>query len=225
MPSRLQSLLFGASPYDDFAADQFEADLQGWASDHPILEQFIWQIRPSLIIEVGSWKGRSAINMARYAKAAGLETEILCVDTWLGSPEHWTQRDDVKCYPSLKIKNGTPLIYYTFLKNVIDAGFENVITPLRVPSETAFFILEHYKILADMIYIDAGHEYLSVKRDLQLYCRLLKTDGVLIGDDYGIWSGVTRAVDDFRKSRPDLQFLGIRGKFALARSLPQYSPA
>jgi hypothetical protein len=220
LATRLQELFFGGSPYDDFPSDGFAADLQGWGSDHPILRQLVERLRPETIIEVGTWKGRSAINMARYAKETGLSTEILCVDTWLGSPETWIDRDDPNFYPSLNIKNGTPLLYYTFLKNVIESGFEDVITPLRVPSETAFYILKNYNITAELIYIDAGHEYLSVRRDIDLYFNLLSQDGVMAGDDYGVWEGVTRAVDEFRKARPELQFVGGAGKFALGRSLP-----
>jgi hypothetical protein len=53
----------------------------------------------------------------------------------------------------------------------------------------------------DWVYVDGDHHYEQVLRDLELYARPLKPDGLLTGDDYGgggWWGdGVTRAVDDF----------------------------
>ena len=53
----------------------------------------------------------------------------------------------------------------------------------------------------DWAYIDGDHTYEAVKADLHAYWRLLKTGGLLAGDDYGLagwWEdGVTRAVDEF----------------------------
>ena len=63
--------------------------------------------------EVGSWKGRSAINMARAVKTLDLPAEIVCVDTWLGSPEHWLKQH-AEWYKSLRIANGMPQLYYNY---------------------------------------------------------------------------------------------------------------
>ena len=48
-----------------------------------------------------------------------------------------------------------------------------------------------------MIYIDAGHEFESVTRDLEMYWELLEEGGAMILDDYITWAGVTKAVDAF----------------------------
>ena len=64
--------------------------LWGWNGDRQIFPALIKQLKPSLIIEVGSWMGLSAANMATSCKALGLnDTAVVCVDTWLGSKEHW----------------------------------------------------------------------------------------------------------------------------------------
>ena len=51
-------------------------------------------------------------------------------------------------------------------------------------------------VLADAIYIDASHEYLDCKTDMEAYWELLRDGGIMFGDDYD-WPGVKRAVDEF----------------------------
>ena len=56
----------------------------------------------------------------------------------------------------------------------------------------------------DWVYIDGNHLYEFVKADLETYHRKVRTGGHIAGDDYGAegwWAGgVTRAVDEFRRS-------------------------
>lgn len=191
----IRDRLFGGHDiYKNFDFSESAVDMQGWASDHPILPWAVEAIRPKLIIEVGTWKGRSAINMAKKAMALGLSCEILCIDTWLGSPEHWYQdqwRD------SLKLRNGRPDLYNTFLNNVISNGCQKYITPFPITSEAAYFVLEKLGTSSDLIYIDAGHEYESVARDIRMYWSLLSESGLMILDDYIGYPGVTKAVNEF----------------------------
>jgi predicted O-methyltransferase YrrM len=215
---RVRDRLFTTSPYADLDLSGVEPDLQGWRSDSYVLTDAIERVRPSLILEIGTWKGRSAINMAKRCKALGLSTEIVCIDTWLGNKEHWL-RKDADHYDSLRIKHGYPGFYWTFLRNVVDSGVEDVITPLPVPSDTAYYILSSMKVVADLIYIDGAHEYEAVTRDLQQYWELLSDDGLLIGDDYVGWDGVTRAANDFARAKK-LKITGQSGKFVLSKGIP-----
>lgn len=83
----------GVNPFEDYPFDSTLVDYQGWGSDHPILTTLIDILRPKLILEVGTWKGLSAIYMANCIKSLNLETEIVCIDIWLGSPEHWLPKN------------------------------------------------------------------------------------------------------------------------------------
>jgi hypothetical protein len=186
--------------FEDFEASVHAADPQGWGSNHPGLAMAIDAVRPRLIIEVGVWKGMSAITMARHARSVGLETEVLCIDTWLGSPEHWLVRHKPNYFPSLRLRNGFPRLYETFLANVIAHGVQDLITPLPNTSENAAVILRSLGATAGLVHIDAAHEYDSVLRDLQTYWDLLDPDGLLIADDYSDhWPEVVRACDDFAR--------------------------
>jgi hypothetical protein len=193
--------LFQTSPYEGLVLDGVAADRQGWGSDHPALRKCIEEVRPTTIAEVGVWKGRSVLNMFAYCRQLGIQPEILCIDTWLGSPEHWLNRSNPSFYDSLKIKNGLPQLYWTFLRNVVDAGAQDAITPMPMSSETAFHVLARLKVSLDLVHVDAGHEYESVLGDLTRYWSLLRPGGILIGDDYSpTWPGVVRAANEFAAS-------------------------
>jgi ubiquinone/menaquinone biosynthesis C-methylase UbiE len=56
----------------------------------------------------------------------------------------------------------------------------------------------------DWIYIDADHRYAGVKKDIKVAAKKVKTDGLLVLNDYTVWSpqtmmhcGVMRAVNEF----------------------------
>ena len=186
----------GNNIYNNFTP--MPADTQGWNSDSGIFKNLINEIKPKVIVEVGTWKGRSAINMASTVKAAGLKTKIYCVDTWLGAVEFWTSHKDTT-ERNLLLKNGYPQIYYQFLSNVIHADHQDCIIPIPLPSTTAWQVLEHYNVKADLIYIDASHVYEDVLADIKNYSKVLNTPGIMFGDDIGIsgqYFGVRKAVEE-----------------------------
>ena len=68
----------------------------------------------SHIVEVGSWKGRSAAFMAVEIINSNKKIKFDCVDTWLGAVEFWDQFADTP-ERDLMLVNGYPQIYYQFL--------------------------------------------------------------------------------------------------------------
>lgn len=139
------------------------------------------------IIEVGTWEGASAFKMI---SAANKSCKMYCVDTWLGSIEHYEtiQRDH----------NGYPSIFKNFWTNVKNAGYEDIIEPITLPSIDAAEYLKKKGVHADVIYIDAAHDFRGVKADMDAYWPLLKPGGVFIGDDFHHdWYGVVGAVTQF----------------------------
>ena len=170
-------------------------DLQGWNSSHPVFNEIVLNDHPSVIFDVGVWKGGSTISLANLIRENGDDGVIVAIDTFLGSPEHWNQQwDNFQ-------KNGRPLLYEQFLSNVLRAGLQDLVVPLPQSSENAAVILTNRGISAKLIHIDAAHEYDSVMRDIKLYWSLLEPGGCLIGDDYlAMWPGVVRAADEFAES-------------------------
>lgn len=183
------------NPYDGFKSN-LPIDITGWNSTSPVFDIMLNANNLSTIIEVGSWKGASAINIVKILKEQGVkDPRVICIDTFLGSQEHW---DFDNVYHSLKFKNGRPTLYEQFLVNVISEGMEDNIIPLVQTSQHASIILKKLGVVVDLIYVDGSHEYEDVRRDLKDYWSLLKIDGFIFGDDWG-WEGVNKAVKEFGK--------------------------
>lgn len=191
----LQQRLYGADIYAGFSPIS-PKDLQGWNSQHPALEREISARRPRIIIDVGVWKGASTINMAKRLRDLGVDGAVIAVDTFLGSSEHWNRGRPDRIFEDLKLHHGWPSLYWQFLSNVMHEEVSAVVVPLSQTSENAAVILQRLDVKADIIHIDAAHEYEAVLRDARIYWNLLKPGGVLIGNDYP-WLGVARAAHEF----------------------------
>lgn len=200
--------LHAVNPYENFKP--LPMDLDGWHGDHPIFRDLIHELCPRLIIEVGTWKGMSAIHMADEAKRRTWECKIVCVDTWLGALEFWTNKNDGQRYKSLNLRNGYPSVYYQFLSNVIHNNSQEMIIPFPQTSLIAARWFKANRITADLIYIDASHDQEDVEADIAAYSGVLRPGGILFGDDYGHWPGVKRAADLYGADVIDNNFWKIK---------------
>jgi len=127
--------------------------------------------RAPTVCEVGSWAGRSAIIMAK----AG--AKVTCVDTWEGS------RNDPGC-KAYDGSRGTPL--EVFRRNTQKYS----ITPHVGRSPDAARDFDDHSF--DIVYIDAEHDYESVKADIEAW--LPKARHIIAGHDYFVFPGVEKAV-------------------------------
>ena len=199
---KLESLLtLGEKKYyEDFDITPYKNSLEpGSMPADGLYEQWISFLKPNVVIEVGSFLGYSAIKMAKEVKRLGLPTKIICVDTWLGSPEHYRMyksKEDIR----IGYKNGYPTLYQKFITSVIENDVQDIIQPFPYPSSIAYKILNNIftelDIKADFIFLDGSHEELDVQMDLYYYYQLLNEGGELWGDDYG-WEGVNKAIHTF----------------------------
>lgn len=194
-----------SAAFDNLSIDGHIEDLHGWMDNafSRIIQKKLEQRdrdAPLLVVEVGSWKGRSCVTMAETIKGMGFTNfNIICIDTWLGAPEFWTWGlDDPTRGGSLNRVNGYPSVFLTFTKNIKLWGHHDVVAPFPLSSQQALEVFKYYKLEPDLIYVDASHEYEAVKEDIKGWSSILKQNGVLMGDDYTEgWPGVLRAVNEF----------------------------
>lgn len=188
-------------PFDGFSYTDEEIDYQGLSPDHPIFEAALSALRPSVILEIGAWKGTSAIAMADILRKYDIDGVIICVDTWLGSPEHCLspERHSTKAahYDSLRHRNGYPRLFDTFMANVLSKGLQRYVIPVPNTSDNAFEMFRRINLEIDFAYIDASHEYECVFRDISNSWSILHNGGIMVLDDYLKWPGVTAALDNF----------------------------
>ncbi|MEM7387324.1 MAG: class I SAM-dependent methyltransferase [Verrucomicrobiota bacterium] len=200
-PDALMSALHQVNPYEDFAYADYEMDARGWGSDSPAFAQFVKEAEQlSLVVEVGTWKGGSALQLGKALSESHPGARILCIDTWLGALEFWTDQKDPNRFGGLGLKYGYPTVYYQFLANVCHAGLQDRVIPFPQTSATAALWLRSHGVRSELIYIDGSHEEEDVYQDLNDYWEVLAPGGVIFGDDY-TWDGVRLAVQRFSREK------------------------
>lgn len=155
-------------------------EIEGWFPEEnaKILERIILENDIKTIIEVGSYKGRSA---AFFASLPSVE-KVYCVDPFIS----WQEGENNRC-----VKQGESF-YGEFEQNMKDCGANEKVVAYKMTSLEAASMYPDFK--ADLIYIDAAHDMASVSLDIQLW--YAKANKVIAGDDYDEnWKGVKKAVD------------------------------
>lgn len=175
------------NPYEGIAALGIEPRARGWQNSHSVaLAENVARAR--VVIEVGSFMGASVSWMAHHNP----EARFFCVDTWLGSPEIGAEDLD-----GIPYRHGRLMLLERFLSNMVADGISDRVTPIIQTSTSGARILRAQGVAADLIYVDAGHDYLECYSDLVNYTPLLAKGGVMIADDYSGFSGVRGAVERF----------------------------
>jgi len=132
------------------------------------------------ICEIGSWKGRTTRALAEHTPGV-----VSVVDHWRGSTvgaDETTREVD---------QRGATALYREFAVNVSDLVLQGKVEVWRMSSAEAAIQLSGEPF--DLVFIDASHDYASVRHDLLAYRQLLRRGGLLCGDDIG-FPGVQRAL-------------------------------
>ena len=192
--------LSGENQFAGFPLDTIPTDTQGFQSPEnaPFFDAIFARFQPECLLELGSWKGTSAIMFAKRMLSYCPEPVIACVDTWIGSQEHWL---NPKARGDLHLRWGYPTLYQRFVANVLRAGVAEFIKPMPMMTRTAIKMLARANVKVDAIYVDASHEYREVLDDLEGTWGLLAHSGFVIVDDFRD-PEVKRAVCDFCR-RPE----------------------
>ena len=131
-----------------------------------------------LIVELGSWTGRSTRHLATLAPQA----TIIAIDHWQGSPEHQADPELARVLPRL---------YETFLSECWT--YRERIVPLKTDSRDGLHRVAEAGLRPDLVYIDADHAFEAVLADVQSSVELFPS-AIIVGDDWD-WDGVRAAVE------------------------------
>lgn len=119
-----------------------------------------------LVVEVGSWKGRSTICIGKGLKE-GEGSSVYSVDPHTGSSEHIRRFGHVDTYSE-------------FLSNIKAAGIDTFVLPLKMTSLEAS---KTFNKPVSLILIDGAHEYSFVKGDYKLWSPKVKKGGTIAFHD------------------------------------------
>lgn len=165
----------------NYKLEHFYQNIDGFSSETEQLN-LLKTILPILgdninIAEIGVYKGRCTAMWNVHLLNNDINYNYWAIDHFLGSEEHDKSVD----YYSITKENLKPIIEHINLTQIDSFNASKTFN-------NNFF---------DMIYIDAAHDYISVKEDINLWLPKLKPGGVICGDDYILgWPGVIQAVDE-----------------------------
>ncbi|KAM3698861.1 hypothetical protein ACB098_06G218300 [Castanea mollissima] len=189
------------SPFVDFPPDHVSSLLRpqrigGWGSNGAVFEHLIERVRPKTIIEIGTFLGASAIHMAMLTRRLGLETQILCVDDFRGWPGFRNK------FKNIKMVNGDVMLMYQFMQNLVSVNATDSVLPVPFSTGSTLDKFCEWGVYADLIEVDAGHNFMAAWSDINRAYRLLRPGGVIFGHDYFTAAddkGVRRAVRLFAR--------------------------
>lgn len=177
--------------YDNFNYKDYPENYPCCGSfNQDFFEKLFDYIKPSIVIELGTYLGYSTIYMADLCKKYNDDFRIFSVDTWLGN---WH-------YDTMNWVHGYPTMYHNFVANLHYTNLEKKVYPVPLPTSIAINnikeSLDNLNLKADLVYIDAGHDFFSVYTDCHNYYPLIREGGVMFGDDFQS-EGVATAVQEF----------------------------
>lgn len=167
-------------------------DIEGWM-ERPELEWLYDRgCQATVAVELGVFMGRSACAVAAGQRNVR-GSKLYAIDTFDGRGT--SRAEEVAAQePSW--------LMMRFLDNLKQRGFDQVLDPTirawlsSTDEPTTLAAIEDGSV--DFLFIDASHDYQSVRRDLRLWTPKVRPGGIAAGHDYHPdWPGVVQAVDEF----------------------------
>lgn len=177
----------------------------------PNWDSLIPQLRPSKILEIGSYEGAATCYLIEKLGNIN-ELDMYCIDTWEGSWEHKEIGTDMLSVEQRFDNN----IAFARSKVLHEPTF----TKLKGLSETRLMelFLKGHDNSFDFIYVDGSHATADVLSDGVLSFKLLKVGGVMVFDDY-LWAAGMKNLDFFPKLAIDAFTTVYANKIAIISSL------
>lgn len=140
-------------------------NIHGWLSEREggLLYDLAQQCTgKGVIVEIGSWHGRSTIWLAAGSKA-GKQIKVYAVDHHQGSPDI----DKNKCFGDT---------YNIFLSNIHLAGVQDIVIPIRLKSSEAYVQVNEP---VELLFIDGSHCFDDVFNDFMLWQQKVIAGGII----------------------------------------------
>ena len=165
----------------------------------------IKRINPKTFLEIGVFQGVLARNVCDLMhKNHGANFKYYGVDIFETDE---TYKNEIA--PSLKINNPFKKFYFKYIKRYNPYSMEAVQDLLKIYKNNIQLIKGNSNKLLkdiqinniDLIFIDGGHDYSTVKNDLNQSKKIISQNGIILCDDYNLSyaEGVKKAIDEFIK--------------------------
>lgn len=138
------------------------------------------------VVEIGSFKGKSAAWMAKALKLGNIDDRVVAIDPHINT-------GDLFDVPAYEEKNS----YDEFLENLSRLDLSPFVEPVRATSEEAS---KDWDRKIRLLFIDGAHRYEDVMLDLKLWEPSVSTGGIICLHDTnagGQFPGVRQAMNEY----------------------------
>ena len=159
--------------------------------------------KPKVFLEVGVFHGVTARNVCELLNSLhGNEFKYVGLDLFEQNTEN---KDEI--IPNTKFSNPLKNIYFKYIKKLnpysLEAvkdllkKFKNNVSLIKGNSNVILKKIDMSKI--DYVFLDGGHDYQTVKNDLNCCREVIVNGGTVLCDDYDLSyaPGVKKAIDEF----------------------------
>jgi len=174
--------------------------ISGWYDWEPYYESVVNDYGGGVLVEVGCYLGRSLCHLGTLVRESGKPFTVIGVDHCLGSGLENGRDNHVEA-----VKRNGQTFAGELWNNVVACGLHDIVSLIVGESGRVSNLFPDESLT--MVFIDAGHNYADVHRDIRLWYPKVRLGGEIAGDDYGIegqppvWPGVRRAVDELFPDR------------------------
>jgi len=176
--------------------------------------------KPKTFLEVGVFHGVTARNVCELLyNIHGKEFKYIGLDLFDENDEN---KDEI--IPNTKFSNPLKTIFFKYIKRQNPYSLEAVKDLLNKFEDNIHLIKGNStKILSkidmkkiDYVFLDGGHEYNTVKNDLDCCKEVILSNGVVLCDDYDLTyaPGVKKAIDEFIENNSFKCSIISNGRFA-----------
>ena len=159
-----------------------------------------------VIVEIGSWKGRSTIWLGQGSKA-GKKVKIYAIDPHTGATEQKQVYDSIWTFEEFK-------------KNVQNAKVDDLVCPIVKTSAEA---AKDFTLPVELIFIDGAHEYEAVKLDFDWWYPQVIEGGIMAFHDT-IWNeGPKKVVKELVYKSRNFRNVGLVDYITYAQKVRQNS--
>ena len=134
-------------------------------------------ISGGVIIEIGSWKGKSTVCLAA-GSLSGPQITVYTIDIHTGSEEQRELYGKIWTYENLK-------------SNIKKAGVSNIVKPIIGSSQQ---IAKKFTKPVGLLFIDGAHDYNSVRSDFKSWAPKLIPGGIIVFHDATNLNGPKKVV-------------------------------
>ena len=176
--------------------------------------------KPKTFLEVGVFHGVTARNVCELLYSIhGKEFRYIGLDLFDENDEN---KDEI--IPNTKFSNPLKTFFFKYIKRQNPYSLEAVKDLLNKFTDNIHLIKGNSnKILSkiemkkiDYVFLDGGHEYNTVKNDLECCKEVILNNGVILCDDYDLSyaPGVKKAIDEFIENNSFKSSIISDGRFA-----------